>query len=230
MFFLYKTINLINNKYYIGKHKGCPYDNYLGSGLLLKQAIQKYGRNNFRKEVILFCSNEVDLSYLEQIYVEKYIDDPNCYNISPGGKGGNTLKYFSNEKKREVYFKRKNGIAKWCEQNPIEVKRKQNKQRETLIKNIDKHKEAVKQGLRKRSHEEVIVQHKKVTEAKLSKGYYSVFRLYSPENILLYESIGAEDMAEKYGVTSNGIRLVANKKRPFTRGSLKGYRVEKVEN
>jgi len=42
---IYKTTNLINGKYYIGKDK---YNNpsYLGSGFILYQAIKKYGKEN----------------------------------------------------------------------------------------------------------------------------------------------------------------------------------------
>lgn len=39
---IYKTVNLINSKYYIGKHEtDDPYDRYLGSGILLQAAIKK---------------------------------------------------------------------------------------------------------------------------------------------------------------------------------------------
>lgn len=48
---VYKTTNLINNKIYIGKD---THDNpkYLGSGIVLKRAIKKYGKLNFLKETI----------------------------------------------------------------------------------------------------------------------------------------------------------------------------------
>ena len=54
---IYKTINLINNKIYIGQDsKNRNY--YLGSGKLIKRAIKKYGIENFKKEVIEECSKE----------------------------------------------------------------------------------------------------------------------------------------------------------------------------
>lgn len=48
---IYKTTNLVNEKFYVGKDiKNNP--NYLGSGLILKNAINKYGIENFKKEIL----------------------------------------------------------------------------------------------------------------------------------------------------------------------------------
>ena len=49
MFYIvYKTINLVNNKFYIGKHnqKIDPYqfDGYYGSGSQIINAVKKYGK------------------------------------------------------------------------------------------------------------------------------------------------------------------------------------------
>ena len=46
---VYKTTNLINGKIYVGKYEGNR-ENYLGSGYILKKAIKKYGRENFKRE------------------------------------------------------------------------------------------------------------------------------------------------------------------------------------
>ena len=55
---VYKTTNLLNNKIYIGLHETEDLnDSYLGSGILLKQAIKKYGSNNFKKEIVVIESN-----------------------------------------------------------------------------------------------------------------------------------------------------------------------------
>ena len=48
-YYVYLTTNLINGKKYIGQHYGELDDYYLGSGSILKKAILKYGRKNFKK-------------------------------------------------------------------------------------------------------------------------------------------------------------------------------------
>ena len=48
---IYKTSNLINGMFYIGKDsKNRP--TYLGSGILLNNDIRKYGKENFKKATI----------------------------------------------------------------------------------------------------------------------------------------------------------------------------------
>jgi hypothetical protein len=52
-YILYKITNLINGRYYIGRYAtNNIYDSYMGSGIAIKNAIEKYGLENFVKEVI----------------------------------------------------------------------------------------------------------------------------------------------------------------------------------
>ena len=53
-FVIYKTTNLINKKIYVGKDEFNNPD-YYGSGKLLHQAITKYGKENFIKDIIETC-------------------------------------------------------------------------------------------------------------------------------------------------------------------------------
>lgn len=63
MFYIqYRTINLVNNKFYIGKH--CQtvdphqFDGYYGSGSQIINAVKKYGKENFIRETLfVFDSN-----------------------------------------------------------------------------------------------------------------------------------------------------------------------------
>lgn len=84
---IYKTTNVINNKFYIGKHQTKDLnDGYLGSGKLLKRAINKHGIENFHKEILHVCESEKQMNALEKILV---VPDPELnYNLCPGGHGG----------------------------------------------------------------------------------------------------------------------------------------------
>ncbi len=47
-YFLYKTTNKINGKYYIGVHSTYQLnDGYIGSGKRLRYSVRKYGKENF---------------------------------------------------------------------------------------------------------------------------------------------------------------------------------------
>lgn len=51
--FLYKTTNILNNKFYIGVHTTDDLgDGYKGSGTTLNKAFKKYGKNNFNREIL----------------------------------------------------------------------------------------------------------------------------------------------------------------------------------
>jgi group I intron endonuclease len=84
--FIYLTTNLVNGKKYIGSRDQTlskNYGLYLGSGVNLKLAIKKYGRENFKRQILEECSKEERYN-LESFYIKKYnvIEDPNFYNLA----------------------------------------------------------------------------------------------------------------------------------------------------
>ena len=84
--FIYITINLINGKKYIGQRKINQKDTkyYLGSGKALKKAIEKYGRESFKREIIEYAYSEKELNDLEDYYLAltRAYEDDSYYNIA----------------------------------------------------------------------------------------------------------------------------------------------------
>lgn len=90
-YYVYKTTNLINKKFYYGVHKSKTYfdSKYLGSGVLLKKAIALYGQESFEIEVIqYFDTYENALKFENTIITPELILSENCYNLNIGGAGG----------------------------------------------------------------------------------------------------------------------------------------------
>lgn len=105
-YFVYKTTNLINGKYYIGKHQTENInDGYLGSGTAFKKAVKEYGKENFKREIISFCNTAEDMDNLErEIVNDSVVNDKNSYNLTTGGEGGSFFKgkHHSEEVKRLI--------------------------------------------------------------------------------------------------------------------------------
>lgn len=84
---IYKTTNILTDEYYIGQHKtNILNDGYLGSGVGLKDNINKYGRDNFKKEILFILGSESQMNEKEvEIVTEEVLNDPLCLNRQPGG-------------------------------------------------------------------------------------------------------------------------------------------------
>ena len=89
LYLIYKITNRINGRFYIGAHQTSnPNDGYMGSGVAIKRAIQKYGIENFNKEILFECQSVEDMYRLEKELVTPFTDNEKSYNVMEGGKGG----------------------------------------------------------------------------------------------------------------------------------------------
>jgi group I intron endonuclease len=97
--FIYKTTNKINGKIYIGKLVR-ESKVYLGSGKILKLSVEKYGRDNFTREIIEYCDCKTQLIEREKFWIKHYnsMDRNIGYNLTKGGDGGSTNNFFLNKK------------------------------------------------------------------------------------------------------------------------------------
>jgi group I intron endonuclease len=88
--YIYKTTNLVNGKIYIGQRKGKFSLSYFGSGLIIKRALKKEGKEAFKREFIVYASNKEQLDFLERKFIKDYrelLGRVNLYNITDGGVG-----------------------------------------------------------------------------------------------------------------------------------------------
>lgn len=89
MYVIYKTTNEVNGKIYIGIHKTKnKYDSYLGSGKHLVRAINKYGKENFKKEILFeYEDHEEDMAWAKEkeLVNKDFVLSDDNYNISIGG-------------------------------------------------------------------------------------------------------------------------------------------------
>lgn len=88
---IYKITNILNNKSYIGrrkcvKNKLSSLHRYWGSGSYIRNAIKKYGLENFTKEYIDFAMSDEELDILEMKYIEKFNTYKDGYNQTIGGE------------------------------------------------------------------------------------------------------------------------------------------------
>lgn len=111
---IYCTTNLINGKKYIGKDvRNSP--SYLGSGKLFLSAVKKYGKENFKKEIIAYTDDYKFLSELEIYYIDYYnaVNSDLFYNITSGGDGGITHDQSLKKVKIYQFDLNKNLIKVW---------------------------------------------------------------------------------------------------------------------
>jgi len=89
--YIYKITNIINGKIYIGKSNNKRFKYYYGSGIKIKKAINKYSKENFKKEILFEAKNNIQADLIEKYYIKKFnSQNKNIgYNIANGGEGIN---------------------------------------------------------------------------------------------------------------------------------------------
>ena len=103
--YIYKIINKVNGKYYKGVHSTFELnDGYLGSGIALENAKNKYGKENFSIEFIKFFKNRENALQGEFEYItESDVTSDECYNLSYGGNAIAIGKVVARDKFGNIY-------------------------------------------------------------------------------------------------------------------------------
>ena len=118
--FIYKTTNLITNQIYVGQRFNCKYlnDGYIGCGVTCQKeateniyfhnAIQEYGYENFKREIIEFLDNPEDLDLREIFWIKELNSHWTFgnYNMTWGGYSNNK----NHPNKQEIYKKISNSL------------------------------------------------------------------------------------------------------------------------
>lgn len=118
--YIYLIVNNVNGHTYVGKHKlykkKWNEDNYMGSGILLKPAKEKYGIDNFEKFLITWTYSEKDAGEKEKFWIAHYKALGKAeYNIQNGGQGDGSYRkdksyeeLFGEERAKELKSKLSN--------------------------------------------------------------------------------------------------------------------------
>ena len=107
-YYIYLITNKINSKNYVGQRL-CPLDkipktdNYMGSGVRLHWAYDKYGIENFTKEIIAICHSKTIVDILEKEYIRQYREIGKAeYNVADGGLNLDSTSEIWKENQRRV--------------------------------------------------------------------------------------------------------------------------------
>lgn len=89
-YYLYQITNLVNAKIYVGVHKTRNLnDGYMGSGKVIRSAIEKYGIENFQKDILeFFDTSEAMYAREKEIVTDEFLLREDTYNLRRGGTGG----------------------------------------------------------------------------------------------------------------------------------------------
>jgi hypothetical protein len=220
-FIIYKTTNIINNKYYIGAHKTENIeDDYLGSGVALKKAIIKYGADNFIKEILHIFNTPEEMYKKEEELVQL---NENSYNLRKGGKGGWDHVDSSGENN---CMKNPNVIKKLVEtcrkNNSYHTKTKINASLRNLKKAVE-----YNTGRKRPEHSllmmNIMKDKWKNNREKMRDGLSSYFIVTSPDNIK-YETNRLSDFCIEHNLTYVALWNTSRTGRKVKKGKSKNWR------
>jgi len=88
--YIYKTTHKKTKRVYIGQRKGEFRPSYFGSGIHIRRAVDKYGEDEFKLEVVVVAKSKKQLDSLEKKYIKDYrkmLGRNKVMNMADGGEG-----------------------------------------------------------------------------------------------------------------------------------------------
>ena len=201
MAYIYQILNKITKKCYIGEtkskdvvwrwnqhkqkiesNKGCP---------ALRDAIKKYGIDNFEFSVVIICFDDERFKY-EREYIRKYNSVvPNGYNITNGGEGGgfqgkthtDQVKNIIKDKLKQKYIDNPELKKQLSERNKIVMNNPEIREKvKNGIENSEKWKKVIEENRRGNYNK---IKHNEETKKKISES----LKKYHSENIKVVDNV-----------------------------------------
>lgn len=93
MYYIYRITHNPTGRTYVGKRKSDYWDGYYGSGEHIKNAVKKYGVDQFSREILAEVDeSEFDVCKLESDYIRSELESGHGeFNHSSNSYGGNIL-------------------------------------------------------------------------------------------------------------------------------------------
>lgn len=137
---VYKTTHLDSGRIYVGQTTRPGNTSYLGTGLHITAAIQKYGKQAFQRETLCVCYSFEELNDRERYWITQ-LDTvyPKGFNISAGGQGCSTEDRFKGwtQEQREAYENRMRNQDTWKDLSPEERVKRITQQTQSWRKSVD---------------------------------------------------------------------------------------------
>lgn len=227
---IYKITNLVNGKIYIGqtiktlekrkkqhlsKYNNCP---------ALKNALVKYGYNNFNWEILENAFSILELNTLEEFYINKFdCLAPKGYNLKQGGHN-KALSQITKDKISNAQLGNRNHMfgktgkkhPRWGKKHTMEARNKMSKSHKGSIGFLGEHTKESKLKMRNSKLGKKLSQEHVASLKKNNKSYLMGKKIFCNE--LQIEFISISKAAESLGIFSANIQKVLKGKRKSTGG------------
>jgi group I intron endonuclease len=215
--YVYLITNSVNNKKYIGDRScNCNLnkDLYMGSGLLIKKALKKYGIDSFEKNILEKFETKEESFKSQEKYIKKYNTlVPNGYNISPTGGVGVPGSYHNEETKQKISNSNK-GKNTWAKGSKKSEEFKERARKQMIGNTIQKGKNRSFESKIKYSNSKQGIKNP-MFGMNGSKNPRYDFTLYKFKNKITGEIIECTkfELSKKLNTISSSIIRIINKKR-----------------